>query len=113
MPNEGNMRNRRVSSRLLAMSCASGDDVLSHPGRVDEEPRPFAPNDGLYVVGEAVPRTAFRSRPPENGAGEDVFHARENSNTIIDVDIRIAKWAWAVLVIGHCWLIYFMVQSLG
>ncbi|AHK03418.1 hypothetical protein X971_3558 [Agrobacterium tumefaciens LBA4213 (Ach5)] len=37
----------------------------------------------------------------------------EISNTVIDVDIRLAKWAWAVLVIAHCWLIYFMVTNLG
>ncbi|EGP55130.1 hypothetical protein Agau_L100120 [Agrobacterium tumefaciens F2] len=37
----------------------------------------------------------------------------EISNTVIDADIRVAKWAWAALVIAHCGLIYFMVQNLG
>jgi hypothetical protein len=107
------MRNGRVSSQLLAVSCASDGDVLPLEGSADDAPRPSVPNDRLYVVGDPVSRKTFVSRPPENDAGEDAFRAREISNTVIDVDIRLAKWAWAVLVIGHCWLIYFMVNNLG
>jgi hypothetical protein len=113
MPNGGNMRNRRVSSQLLAVNRASDDDVLSLDGSADDEPRPSVPNDRLYVVDEPVSRTMFRSRPPENRVGEDAFRAAETSNAVIDVDIRVAKWAWAALVLGHCGLIYFMVYNLG
>jgi hypothetical protein len=107
------MRNRRVSSQLLAVKRASDDDVLSLDGSADDEPRPSVPNDRLYVVDEPVSRTMFRSRPPENRAGEDAFRVAETSNAVIDVDIRVAKWAWAALVLGHCGLIYFMVHNLG
>ncbi|MQB04944.1 hypothetical protein DXT91_12600 [Agrobacterium tumefaciens] len=113
MPNGGNMRNRRVSSQLLAVSCASGDDVLSLDGSANDDPHPSFANDRLYVVGEPVSRKVLRSRPPENRVEEEAFRVAEISNTVIDVDIRLAKWAWAVLVIGHCWLIYFMVTNLG
>ena len=64
-------------------------------------------------MGEPVSRKVLRSRPPENRVEEEAFRVAEISNTVIDVDIRLAKWAWAVLVIGHCWLIYFMVTNLG
>lgn len=113
MPNGGNIRDRQVSSQLLAVSCASGDDVLSLDGSADDEPRPSVVHDRLYVVGEPVSRKALRSRPPENRFEDDAFRLTEISNTVIDVDIRLAKWAWAALVIAHCWLIYFMVYNLG
>ena len=113
MPNRGNMRNRRVSSQLVAVNCAPGDEVLSIEESADDKPRPFVPNDRLHVVGEPVSKTVFGSRPSESRVGEDTFRVTEISNTVIDADIRVAKWAWAALVIAHCGLIYFMVQNLG
>lgn len=107
------MRNRRVSSQLLAVNCASNNGVLSRAESADDEPRTPISNDRLYVVGEANSRKVLVSRPPQERAGEEALRAAEASNTVVDSDIRAAKWAWAVLVIGHCWLIYFMVQNLG
>lgn len=113
MPNRSNMRNRRVSSQLFAVNCAPDNGVLSRAESAGDEPRPPIHNDRLYVVGEAEQRTGPVSRPPQERAGEEAGRAAEISNTVVDSDIRAAKWAWAVLVIGHCWLIYFMVQNLG
>lgn len=79
MPNGGNMRNRRVSSQLLAVSCASGDDVLSLDGSANDDPRPSVANDRLYVVGEPVSVKVLRSRPPENRVEEEAFAWRKSA----------------------------------
>ncbi|MDO3443785.1 hypothetical protein [Agrobacterium sp. V1] len=110
MPNRSNMRNRRVSSQLLAVNYASGDGALSNGESVDDEPSVSMRNDRLYVVSEPDIKT---SSPARGGRGEEAHGVAEISNTVVDSDIRAAKWAWAVLAIAHCWLIYFMVYNLG
>ncbi|MCZ7487788.1 hypothetical protein [Rhizobium rhizogenes] len=110
MPNRSNMRNRRVSSQLLAVNYASGDGALSNEESVDDEPSVSMRNDRLYVVSEPDIKT---SSPARSGRGEEAHGVAEISNTVVDSDIRAAKWAWAVLAIAHCWLIYFMVYNLG
>lgn len=112
MPNRSNMRNRRVSSQLLAVNYASGDGALSHAESVDDEPRASMRNDRLYAVIEPDIKASSPSLT-RDGRGEEVPGGAEISNTVVDADIRVAKWAWAVLAIAHCWLIYFMVNNLG
>lgn len=112
MPNQGNMRNRRVSSQLLAVNSASDSRAFSTE-RAEGEPRPQVHKDRLHVVEEAEARVAFPPRPPEVREAEEAGRRAEISNMVVDADIRVAKWAWAVLAIGHCLLIYFMVRNLG
>lgn len=111
MPNQGNMRNRRVSSQLLAVNYAPGDGELSQVESGDEEPRASMRNGKLHVVNEPDSRAPFPAR--DDRVGKEVLDGAEVGNRVIDADITAAKWAWAVLAIAHCWLIYFMVYNLG
>ncbi|MFK3781109.1 hypothetical protein [Agrobacterium sp. NPDC089420] len=113
MPNRSNMRRGRVSSQLLAVRCVSADGVLSRVESAEGEAPPPVHNDRLYVVGETDPAAIFAPRPMPDRAGDEAACGTEIRNTVVDADIRVAKWGWAVLAIAHCWLIYFMVQNLG
>jgi hypothetical protein len=111
MPNRGKVRNRGVSSQLVAVNCVSGDDTLSDAESVGDNSRPRG--DRLYVVGEPVSQTLSSSVVVDDRAGDEASGRAEIRNRIVDADIRAAKWAWAILAIAHCWLIYFMVYNLG
>lgn len=113
MPNRGKVRNRGVSSQLVAVNCVSGDDTLSDAESVELEPRALLRNDKLYVVSEPVSRTSLSSAVADDRAGKEASGGAEIRNRVVDADIRAAKWAWAILAIAHCWLIYFMVHNLG
>lgn len=113
MPNQGNMRNRGVSSRLMAVNCASGEDALSEVESVVDELHPPVRNDRLYVVSEPASSASPASPAPDQRVGEDNPGRADIRNGVVDADIRVAKWAWAILAIAHCWLIYFMVHNLG
>jgi hypothetical protein len=112
MPNRGNVRNRGMSPQLVAVGCASGDSALSDAESVEDVSRPLLRNDRLYVVSEPISQT-----PPPSTLDDRLEEAApgrlEIRNTVVDADIRVAKWAWAILAIAHCWLIYFMVHNLG
>ncbi|WLP56588.1 hypothetical protein [Agrobacterium fabrum] len=111
MPNRGNVRNRGISPQLVAVGCASGDSALSDAESVEDVSRPLLRSDMLYVVSEPIsqtPPSSVLDDRPEGAPG-----GLEIRNTVVDADIRVAKWAWAILAIAHCWLIYFMVRNLG
>ncbi|NSX92560.1 hypothetical protein [Agrobacterium tumefaciens] len=112
MPNRGNMRNRRASSQLLAVNGVSGDDALSPAESVDAEPRASIRSDRIYVVSEPDSTVSSPSLV-RDGGGREEPPARTEISRVVDADIRVAKWAWAVLAVAHCWLIYFMVNNLG
>lgn len=113
MPNRGKVRNRGMSSQLVAVNCVSGDDTLSDAESVEDEPRPLLRSDRLYVVSEPVSQTLPTSAVGDDRAGKEASGRTEIRNRVVDADIRAAKWAWAILAIAHCWLIYFMVHNLG
>ncbi|WP_448730605.1 hypothetical protein [Agrobacterium sp. 22-211-1] len=113
MPNRGNMRNRRVSSQLPAVNGVSRQAALSHTESVDAEPRALMRSDRLYIVSEPDSKASSTSLTREDRVGEEALGGGEISNTVVDADIKVAKWAWAALAIAHCWLIYFMVTNLG
>lgn len=113
MPNRGNVRNRGISPQLVAVGCASGDSALSDAERADDAPRPLLRSERLYVVGEQVSQTPSTSSVQDDLATARAPGRAEIRNRVVDTDIRIAKWAWAILAIAHCWLIYFMVNNLG
>ncbi|WCK04370.1 hypothetical protein [Agrobacterium tumefaciens] len=112
MPNRGNVRNRGTSPQLVAAGCVSGDSALSDAESVDDVSRPLLRSDRLYVVNEPTSQT-LPSSAQDDRAGEGAPGRIEIRNTVVDADIRVAKWAWAILAIAHCWLIYFMVHNLG
>lgn len=113
MPNRGNVRNRGVSPQLVVVDCASGDKVLSDAERVDDAPRPPPRGDRLFIVSEPSPQRLPSSPVRDDGTGGETPGRTDIRNRIVDADIRVAKWAWAILAIAHCWLIYFMVYNLG
>jgi len=113
MPNRGQVRNGGMSSQLVAVNCVSGDDMLSDAESVEDEPRPLLRSDRLYVVSEPVFQTLPVSAVGDDLAGKEASGGAEIRNRVVDADIRAAKWAWAILAIAHCWLIYFMVHNLG
>ncbi|MBB5587672.1 MULTISPECIES: hypothetical protein [Rhizobium/Agrobacterium group] len=102
-----------MSSQLVAVDCLSGDDTLSDAESVEDEPRPLLRSDRLYVVSEPVSQTLPTSAVGDDRAGKEASGRTEIRNRVVDADIRAAKWAWAILAIAHCWLIYFMVHNLG
>ncbi|OAE49636.1 hypothetical protein [Agrobacterium tumefaciens] len=106
MPNSGNLRNRGISPQFVAASATAGEGALSEGASArDFQPR-IPHHDRLDLVEEMVKQTP--SAGPELAA-----NTREIRNTVIDADIRLAKWGWIVLAIAHCGLIYFMVHNLG
>ncbi len=113
MLNRGKVRNRGMSPQLVAVNCASSDDMLSDAESVDDGSRPPPRNDRLYVVSEPISRTLPPFALEDDRAGEETPARTEIRNRVVDSDIRAAKWAWAILAIAHCWLIYFMVHNLG
>ncbi|WP_233283385.1 hypothetical protein [Agrobacterium tumefaciens] len=113
MLNRGKVRNRGMSPQLVAVNCASSDDMLSDAESVDDGSRPPPRNDRLYVVSEPISRTLPPFTLEDDRAGEETPARTEIRNRVVDSDIRAAKWAWAILAIAHCWLIYFMVHNLG
>ncbi|MCZ7493796.1 hypothetical protein O8B39_04745 [Agrobacterium rhizogenes] len=102
-----------MSSQLVAVNCVSDDDTLSDAESVEDEPRPLLRSDRLYVVSEPVFQTLPVSAVGDDLAGKEASGGAEIRNRVVDADIRAAKWAWAILAIAHCWLIYFMVHNLG
>lgn len=113
MPNRGKVRNRGMSPQLVAVNCVSIDNTLSDAESVEDEPRPLLRSDRLYVVSEPVSQILHSSTIGDVRAGEEATGRTEIRNRVVDADIRAAKWAWAILAIAHCWLIYFMVHNLG
>ncbi|EMS98368.1 hypothetical protein H009_07439 [Agrobacterium tumefaciens str. Cherry 2E-2-2] len=100
-------------SQLVAVNCVSGDDTLSDAESVEDEPCPLLRSDRLYVVSEPVSQALPASAVGDDRAGKEAPGRTEIRNRVVDADIRAAKWAWAILAIAHCWLIYFMVHNLG
>lgn len=113
MPNRGNVRNRGISPQLVAVGCASGDSAISDAECVDDAPRPLPRSERFHVVGEPISLTPLPSSAQDDLASALAPGRAEGRNRVVDTDIRIAKWAWAILAIAHCWLIYFMVNNLG
>ncbi len=113
MLNRGNVRNRGISPQLVAVGCASGDSAIFDAECVEDAPRPLPRSERFHVVGEPTSLTPLPSSAQDDLAAALAPGGAEGRNRVVDTDIRIAKWAWAILAIAHCWLIYFMVNNLG
>ncbi len=111
MPNRGDMHDGRVPRQVSAVNSASGNDALYFAESADDRLRRANDTDGLYLVGETEAKTSF-SPQLQDLLFEEPEQGSDLAKAVVDIDITAAKWAWAALVVGHCLLIYFMIQSL-